>query len=166
MAIAWRTPLWVLPSGIWITLGLAVLVAIILHLTVFGRYTFAIGSNEATARLCGVPVDRCKVGLYTLGGALTGISGVLLYGQLTIGDPTVAVGKELDIIAATVIGGGSLSGGEGSVLGSLIGAFIMSLLRSGCTKMEWPNPVQEIVIGVIIILAVSLDRLRHRRAGS
>ncbi|MBW7939491.1 MAG: ABC transporter permease, partial [Candidatus Omnitrophica bacterium] len=78
----------------------------------------------------------------------------------------VAVGKELDIIAAAVIGGGSLAGGEGSVLGSLIGAFIMSLLRSGCLKMEWPNPVQEIVIGIIIIFAVAIDQLRHRRASS
>ena len=105
----------------------------------------------------------CKVGLYSLGGALTGVSGVLIFGQLTVGDPTVAVGKELDIIAATVIGGGSLSGGEGSVLGSLIGAFIMSLLRSGCQKMGWPNPVQEIVIGMIIVLAVAIDQFRHRR---
>ncbi|MCA9444646.1 MAG: ABC transporter permease, partial [Candidatus Omnitrophica bacterium] len=76
---------------------------------------------------------------------------------------TTAVGKELDIIAATVIGGGSLSGGQGSVLGSLIGAFIMSLLRNGCLMMEWPNPIQEIVIGAIIIFAVALDQFRHRR---
>jgi len=164
MSIQWRTPLWVLPSGVWVMLALALLVGFLLRFTVFGRYVYAIGSNEPTARLCGVPVDLCKVGIYSICGALTGVSGVLIFGQLTIGDPTVAVGKELDIIAATVIGGGSLSGGEGSVLGSLIGAFIMTLLRSGCQKMGWPNPVQEIAIGAIIILAVTIDQVRHRRS--
>jgi ribose transport system permease protein len=155
---------WDLPPAVWVMFGLALLTGFVLHYTVFGRYTFAIGSNEATARLCGVPVAVCKAGLYSLCGALTGVSGVLIFGQLTVGDPTVAVGKELDIIAATVIGGGSLAGGEGSVLGSLIGAFIMSLLRNGCQKMGWPNPVQEIVIGAIIVFAVALDQLRHRRS--
>ncbi len=163
MAFERNTPLWDLPSGVWIMFALGVFVALVLHVTVFGRFTFAIGSNEATARLCGVPVSLCKVGFYTLSGLLTGVSGVLLFGQLTVGDPTAAVGKELDIIAATVIGGGSLSGGQGSVLGSLIGAFIMSLLRNGCLMMGWPNPIQEIVIGAIIIFAVALDQFRHRR---
>lgn len=163
MAFQRDTPIWDLPPGVWMLFALGVLTALILHYTVFGRYIFAIGSNEATARLCGVPVSACKVAIYGLCGALTGVSGVLLFGQLTIGDPTTAVGKELDIIAATVIGGGSLSGGQGSVLGSLIGAFIMSLLRNGCLMMEWPNPIQEIVIGAIIIFAVALDRFRHRR---
>ena len=163
MAFERNTPIWDLPAGVWILFGLGILVSLILYFTLFGRFTFAIGSNEATARLCGVPVSWCKVGLYTLCGALTGVSGVLLFGQLTIGDPTSAVGKELDIIAATVIGGGSLSGGQGSVLGSLIGAFIMSLLRNGCLMMEWPNPIQEIVIGAIIILAVAFDQFRHRQ---
>jgi len=163
MAFERDTPIWDLPPGVWIMFGLGVLVALVLHFTVFGRFTFAIGSNEPTARLCGVPVSWCKVGLYSLSGCLTGVSGVLLFGQLTIGDSTVAVGKELDIIAATVIGGGSLAGGQGSVLGSLIGAFIMSLLRNGCLMMAWPNPIQEIVIGAIIIFAVAMDQFRHRR---
>jgi ribose transport system permease protein len=157
-------PFWELPPAVWIMFGLALLIGFVLNFTVFGRYTVAIGSNEAMARLCGVPLAVCKVVLYSLCGALTGVSGVLIFGQLTVGDPTVAVGKELDIIAATVIGGGSLTGGEGSVLGSLIGAFIMSLLRNGCQKMGWPNPVQEIVIGGIIIFAVALDQFRHRRS--
>lgn len=159
-------PFYSFPPAVWIMFLLAIVVSFLLNYTVFGRYTFALGSNESTARLCGVPVALLKVTLYALCGALTGVSGVLIFGQLTLGDPTVAVGKELDIIAATVIGGGSLAGGEGSVLGSLIGAFIMSLLRSGCLKMEWPNPVQEIVIGAIIIFAVAIDQLRHRRATS
>jgi ribose transport system permease protein len=164
LSIQWQTPLWLLPNGVWIMLLLALAVGFLLRFTVLGRYIYAIGSNEATARLCGVPVGTSKVGIYAICGALTGVSGVLMFGQMTIGDPTVAVGKELDIIAATVIGGGSLSGGEGSVLGSLIGAFIMSLLRNGCVKMGWPNPVQEIVIGAIIVLAVTIDQIRHRRA--
>jgi ribose transport system permease protein len=163
---AFDTPFWVLPSGVWITLGLALVIGFILYFTVFGRYLFAIGSNEATARLCGVPVGRYKIMIYSLSGALTGVSGVLIFGQLTVGDPTVAVGKELDIIAATVIGGGSLSGGEGSVLGTLVGAFIMTLLRNGCQKMFWPNPVQEIVIGAIIVFAVAIDSLRRHRTAT
>jgi ribose transport system permease protein len=83
--------------------------------------------------------------------------------RLTVGDPTVAVGLELDIIAAVVIGGGSLNGGEGSILGSMIGVFIMSFLRNGCTMMGWPNYIQEIIIGIIIVVAVALDQIRHRR---
>jgi ribose transport system permease protein len=86
------------------------------------------------------------------------------FSRLTVGDPTVAVGLELDIIAAVVIGGGSLRGGEGSILGSMIGVLIMAFLRNGCTMMGWPNYIQEIIIGVIIIVAVVLDRLRHRNA--
>jgi ribose/xylose/arabinose/galactoside ABC-type transport system permease subunit len=86
------------------------------------------------------------------------------FSRLTVGDPTVAVGLELDIIAAVVIGGGSLSGGEGSILGSMIGVLIMAFLRNGCTMMGWPNYIQEIIIGAIIVVAVALDRLRHRAA--
>jgi ribose transport system permease protein len=84
--------------------------------------------------------------------------------RLRQGDPTVANGAELDIIAAVVIGGGSLSGGEGSILGSLIGALIMASLRNGCQQMGWPNYIQQIIIGTIIVLAVALDRLRARWA--
>ena len=124
--------------------------------------TFAIGSSEVTARLCGVRVERVKVLLYMLCGLFTGLAGVMQYARLSVGDPTVAVGRELDIIAAVVIGGGSLSGGKGSVLGSLVGAFLMAFLRSGCTNMEFPNYTQDILVGAIIIAAAALDRLRHR----
>lgn len=158
------SPFWHLPVGVWILLGLAVAMGCLLHFTVLGRYAFAIGSNEATARLCGLPVRSCKLAFYAICGALTGVAGVLTFGRLTLGDATAAPGRELDIIAATVIGGGSLSGGRGSILGSLIGAYIMALLRTGCVQMGWPNPVQEIVIGVIIVLAVALDSFRQRKA--
>ncbi|MBM4087465.1 MAG: ABC transporter permease, partial [Planctomycetes bacterium] len=119
-----------------------------------------------TARLCGVPVERTKLIVYMLGSGFAALAGVLQFSYLTVGDPTTAAGMELDIIAAVVIGGGSLSGGEGSVLGSLIGALIMTVVANGCTKMEFPNWVQEIVTGGIIIVAVALDRLRHRRGGT
>jgi ribose transport system permease protein len=157
-------PSWLfLAPGVWLMIILAVIMAVILRRTVFGRHVFAIGSNEATARLCGVRTDRVKIVIYTLAGLFCGLGGVMEFSRLTVGDPTVAVGLELDIIAAVVIGGGSLSGGEGSILGTMIGVLIMSFLRNGCTMMGWPNYIQEIIIGVIIVVAVTLDRLRHRK---
>ena len=160
-------PSWlVVAPGVWLMAGLALAMAVVLRYTVFGRHVFAIGSNEATARLCGVRTSRAKVAIYTLSGLFCGLAGVMEFSRLTVGDPTVAVGLELDIIAAVVIGGGSLSGGEGSILGSMVGVFIMSFLRNGCTMMGWPNYVQEIIIGVIIVAAVSLDQVRHLRAAS
>ncbi len=158
-------PSWLLLApGVWLMIALAAAMAVLLRYTVFGRHAFAIGSNEATARLCGVRVSAAKVAIYTVGGLFCGLAGVMEFSRLTVGDPTVAVGLELDIIAAVVIGGGSLNGGEGSILGSMIGVFIMSFLRNGCTMMGWPNYIQEIIIGVIIVAAVSLDQIRHRRA--
>lgn len=157
-------PSWLLVSpGIWIMIILSLVMAVLLRKTVFGRHSFAVGSNESTARLCGVRTDRIKVIVYTISGLLCGLAGVMEFSRLTVGDPTVAVGLELDIIAAVVIGGGSLSGGEGSILGTLVGVFIMAFLRNGCTMMGWPNYFQEIIIGAIIIAAVTLDRLRHRQ---
>ncbi len=157
-------PSWLLMApGIWLMIGLALVMAVVLRYTVFGRHIFAIGSSEATARLCGIRTRQAKIVIYTLAGLFCGLSGVMEFSRLTVGDPTVAVGLELDIIAAVVIGGGSLSGGEGSILGSMIGVFIMSFLRNGCTMMGWPNYIQEIIIGFIIVVAVSLDQFRHRR---
>jgi ribose/xylose/arabinose/galactoside ABC-type transport system permease subunit len=144
-----------------IVLVIVILMAFLLNYTRFGRYTIALGSNEATARLCGVPVNKVRLGIYSLAGLLTGIAGVLQYSRLTMGDPTVAQGLELDVIAAVVIGGGSLSGGEGSIVGTLVGALAMSFLRVGCTLMGWPNYVQEIFIGVFIVIFVAIDQLRR-----
>jgi ribose/xylose/arabinose/galactoside ABC-type transport system permease subunit len=153
----------IVPPGVWLLLLLALATAFVLRYTKLGAHLFAIGSNEETARLCGVGVERVKVVVYTLSGALAGLTGVLQFSRLTVGDPTVAVGLELDVIAAVVIGGGSLSGGEGTVLGTLVGAFIMTVIRTGTAQMGLPNWVQEIVTGVIIIAAVAIDRWRHRR---
>ncbi|OGD18466.1 MAG: cyclic nucleotide-binding protein [Candidatus Aminicenantes bacterium RBG_16_63_16] len=158
------SPGWLLfAPGVWLMILFAVVTAVVLRYTVFGRHVFAIGSNEATARLCGIRTNRSKVLIYALAGLFCGLSGVMQFSRLTVGDPTVAVGLELDIIASVVIGGGSLNGGQGSILGSMIGVFIMSFLRNGCTMMGWPNYIQEIIIGFIIVVAVSLDQFRYRR---
>ena len=153
-----------LPGGVWLMLGLAVLVALAMRYTRFGRHVFAVGSNELTARLCGVPVERVKVLVYLLGGVFAGVAAVLQFAYLTGGDPTTAVGLELNIIAAVVIGGASLAGGQGTITGTLVGALIMSVVANGCTKLGLSNWVQEIVTGGIIIAAVLLDYLRRKQA--
>ena len=150
-----------LPIGVWLVLVLAALVGLLTTRSVFGRHVYAIGSNEEAARVCGIRVARVKLAIYTLAGALFGVAGMLQFARLTQGDPTVAVGLELDVIAAVVLGGASLSGGTGSVLGAMIGALIMAVLRNGSNQMGWPNYAQEIIIGLVIILAVGLDRLRR-----
>ena len=153
-------PSWMLLApGVWLMIIFAVGMAVVLRYSVFGRHIFAIGSNEATARLCGVRINRTKILVYTIAGLFCGLSGVMEFSRLTVGDPTVAVGLELDIIAAVVIGGGSLSGGAGSILGSMIGVFIMAFLRNGCTMMGWPNYIQEIIIGSIIDVTVFMTVL-------
>ncbi len=155
-------PAILLPWGVWIAIGLAILVAGVLHYTRFGRHLFAIGSNERTARLCGVRVDRAKVGVYTIAGALAGLAGVMQFAQLSVGDPTVSVGLELSVIAAVIIGGGSLSGGRGTISGTIAGAAIMTVIQVGCSQQGLPNWVQEIVTGIIIVGAVGLDGWRKR----
>jgi len=152
----------VLSPGVWLTLWLGFLTAALLHWTVFGRYALAIGSNEATARLCGIRVGRMKIWIYAVAGLFVGLAGLLQFGRITQGDPTVAVGLELDIIAAVIIGGASLTGGHASVAGALAGAALMAFLRNRCTVQGWPNFVQEIIVGHIIILAVALDQWRAR----
>ena len=157
-------PSWLIVApGVWLTLLLAIVVALMLRNTVLGRYIFAIGSNENTARICGVRVERMKLYVYTLSGLLTGVAGLMQFSRLTVGDPTAARGMELDIIAAVVIGGGSLQGGEGSVLGSVAGAMLMAVIRNGLSMKGVPNWVQDVLTGSIIVAAVTLDRLRHRK---
>ncbi len=155
-----------LPSGIWAVIVLSFIIAGLLRYTRFGRHTFAIGSNERMARLCGVAITRSKVVIYTLSAALTGFAGLLMFSKLSVGDPTVAIGLELDVIAAVIIGGGSLLGGRGTVSGTLIGAAIMTVIQIGCSQKGLANWVQQIVTGGIIIAAVALDRVRSGRTGS
>lgn len=151
-----------LPWGVWMALGLAVMFAAVLQYTKFGRHLFAIGSNERTARLCGVRVDRAKVAVYSLSAALAGLAGVMEFAKLSVGDPTVSVGLELSVIAAVIIGGGSLSGGRGTITGTLAGAALMTVIQVGCSQQGLPNWVQEIVTGTIIVGAVGLDHWRRR----
>jgi len=153
-----------LPSGIWAVIALSILIAAVLRYTRFGRHVFALGSNERMARLCGVAITRTKVVVYTLSAALVGFAGLLQFSKLSVGDPTVAVGLELDVIAAVIIGGGSLSGGRGTVAGTLIGAAIMTVIQIGCSQKGLANWVQQIVTGGIIVAAVALDRIRSQRA--
>jgi ribose transport system permease protein len=147
----------------WSVLLFAVAVAIMLRYTVLGRYCFAIGSNEATARLCGVHVDRTKVILYTLAGLLTGWGGILQFARSRAGLHDVQAGLELDVIAAVVIGGGSLNGGEGTVTGTLVGALLIAILANGCSKLELPVEFRFIIIGLIIVVVSAVNMWRQRQ---
>jgi ribose/xylose/arabinose/galactoside ABC-type transport system permease subunit len=155
----------ILPTGIWILIVGVLVSSFILRYTRLGRHIFAVGSNEETARLCGVSVGRTKLFVYMAGGFFCGVAGLMQFSYIGgIGQPTTAGMYELFIIAAVIIGGASFSGGEGSILGTLIGALMITILYMGGQQMGWPKWVQEMVIGGIIIVAVALDRLRHRKA--
>jgi ribose/xylose/arabinose/galactoside ABC-type transport system permease subunit len=152
----------VLSAGVWILIAVAAAFAALLKYTRLGRHALAVGSNAETARLCGVDVERTKLLVYVLGVGCAGLASVLQLSYLSIGDPTTAQGAELKVIAAVVIGGASLSGGEGSILGTLLGALLMTVVDNGCTKIGLDNWVQECVTGAIILAAVAIDRLRHK----
>lgn len=153
---AWWSP------ALWGSLVLAVLMSAVLRRTVFGLQVTAIGSSEETARLCGVPVERRQFQVYTLSGLFAGLGGLALYGRLGLGDPTGGVAAELDVIAAAVIGGASLSGGVGSIAGAVAGALLMGVLDTGCVLLGWKVYVREVLTGAIIVLAVALDAARKR----
>jgi ribose/xylose/arabinose/galactoside ABC-type transport system permease subunit len=160
-----RTFSWQLfPLGVWATMVAAVFAAALLRYTKFGRRVYAVGSSEATARLCGVPVARTKIAVYMLSGLFAGLAGVLEFSKLNMGQPTGAVMYELYIIAACVIGGTSLMGGVGTVTGTIIGTLIIGTLNCGAQQAGWPKWVQEVAIGAIIIAAVALDQIRQRRS--
>tara|TARA_Y100000296_G_C5169628_1_gene256572 strand:+ start:1436 stop:2437 length:1002 start_codon:yes stop_codon:yes gene_type:complete len=152
-----------IPNAVLILFIVAIGASVILNKTVFGRYTFALGSNEEALRLSGVKVDFWKVAVYTFSGAICGIAGLIIASRLNSAQPALGQGYELDAIAAVVIGGTSLSGGTGTILGTIIGAFIMSVLVNGLRIMSVAQEWQTVVTGIIIILAVYLDILRRRR---
>ncbi|NLJ24553.1 MAG: ABC transporter permease [Firmicutes bacterium] len=152
-----------IPYAVLIFFCSAIVANLILTRTVLGRYTFALGSNEEAARLSGINVDRWKIGVYTLGGMFSGLAGLIMASRLNSAQPALGQGYELEAIAAVVIGGTSLSGGEGSILGTVIGAFIMSVLTNGLRILSIPQEWQTVVIGVIVILAVYMDIIRRQR---
>ncbi len=147
--------------GVWIALLLAALTAVVIHNTLFGRYLLAIGSSEATATLCGIRVARTRVLIYAVAGLFFGFAGLLEMARLRQGDPGAAVGFEVDLLAAALIGGTSLRGGSGSVPGSLLGALIVAVLRNGSQQAGWPPFTQELLVGLALLLAIGLDQLRH-----
>lgn len=151
------------PFVLWILLACAVIVHIIMEHTRLGRYAFAIGSNPEAAYYAGIPVAFDITAVYAIGGALTGLAGMIEASRLMTGQPTAGQGYELQAIAAVVIGGGSLRGGEGSVVGTLVGAFIMGLLANGSDLLGISPYLQQAIIGAVIILAVTFDELRKRK---
>ena len=153
-----------LPNAVLILFIAALIAAFILAKTVLGRYAIAMGSNEEATRLSGVNVANWKTAVYALGGTFSGLAGVMMASRLNSAQPALGVGYELEAIAAVVIGGTSLSGGEGTILGTIIGAFIISTLTNGLRIMNVPQEWQFVVTGLIVILAVYLDILRRRRS--
>jgi ribose transport system permease protein len=162
--IGWLIPALPIPNAVLILFVVAVGASLVLNKTVLGRYTFALGSNEEAVRLSGVNVDFWKIVVYALNGAICGVAGLLIASRLNSAQPALGQGYELDAIAAVVIGGTSLSGGTGTILGTIIGAFIMSVLTNGLRIMSVAQEWQTVITGVIIIAAVYTDILRRGRA--
>lgn len=144
-------------------LSIAVVAHVVLTTTCLGRYAYAIGGNPQASRLSGVPVDRCLIVIFALCGLLTGFAGVVLTSRLSSAQPTMGEMFELDAIAAAVIGGASLFGGQGTIPGTLIGVFIMAVLRNGCNLLGVSNYWQLVLIGAMIILAVFMDHWRRQQ---
>jgi len=150
-----------IPTSVLLATLMGIGVATMMRYTVFGRNVFAIGSSESTARLCGINVPGTVIAVYTIAGFFVAIGGLLYFADVKNGNPSDGTGKELEIIAAVVLGGGSLSGGRGSIFGTMVGALIITAIRSGCSQLSIPNTYTHIIIGCIIIIAVIVDQLRH-----
>jgi ribose transport system permease protein len=153
-----------IPNAVIIFFAVALIAGFLLNRTILGRYTFAIGSNEEAVRLSGVNADRWKTIVYMVSGLICGVAGIVIAARLNSAQPALGQGYELDAIAAAVIGGTSLSGGEGTILGTVIGAFVMSVLSNGLRILSVPQEWQTVMTGVIVIFAVYADILRRRRA--
>ena len=151
-----------IPNTVWLMLMLYVLAHIVMSRTVFGRYVYAIGGNEEAARLSGVPIKRMLLVVYTTSGALAGLGGIVQTSQLAAGDPKFGLMYELEVIAAVVVGGASLMGGRGKIFGTLIGAFIIAVIKNGMNLTSVDPFNQRIVLGAVLLAAVLLDTLKRR----
>lgn len=156
----------IVPVPLAIVVALALLMGFVLKYTRMGRYAFAIGSNVEAARYAGVPIRRYLIAVYVLCGSLTGLAGMIESSRLMTGQPTAGQGYELAVIAAVVIGGGSLSGGEGSVRGTIAGALLMGLIANGSNLLGVSPFWQQVLVGSVIVVAVAVDELRKRRRGT
>lgn len=150
-------------TPVWITAFCFVIFGILLHKTSFGRSTLAIGGNKEAARLAGVPVTRIKIIIFTLQGLMTGFAGVILASRMTSGQPNTSVGFSLDVISACVLGGVSLSGGIGTMLGTVVGVLIMGTVQNAMNLMNIPTFYQYVARGLILLMAVLFDQLKQRR---
>ena len=157
-----------MPMPVWIMTVLVAIFVVVTRRTRFGRHLYAVGGNERAARLTGLHVNRIKVAVYTLAGALAGVAGLIVTSRLDSAQPNAGLGYELDSIAAVVIGGTSLSGGRGSVGGTVLGCLIIGVLNNGLFLLNVSPFWQQVVKGVVILLAVALDKLnaRHREFSS
>lgn len=154
----------IIPVPVIFTLVAAIAAHVLLTRSPFGRHIYAIGSNKTAAQLSGIPVNKDLVRVYAINGMLCALGGILLASRLNSGQPTAGTGYELDVIAACVIGGASLSGGQGTILGAIIGALIMGVLRNGCNLLDISAFWQQIAIGTIIIVAVFADQYRKHKS--
>jgi len=150
------------PMPVWIVLALAAVTLLVAHRTPFGRHLYAVGGSERAARLSGLRVDRIKVAVYVAGGALSGIAGVLVTARLDSAQPNAGIGYELDAIAAVVIGGTSLSGGRGSIVGTVLGCLLIGVLNNGLTLLDVSPFWQQVIKGLVTLIAVALDRFGAR----
>lgn len=163
IALGRSVPFLRVPNAVLVLFSLAAIAGVLLSKSMLGRYTFAIGSNEEATSVSGINVRRWKLAIYTFSGAFTGMAGVVLASRLNSAQPSLGLGYELEAIAAVVIGGTSLAGGKGSIVGTLIGALIMSVLTNGLRIMSIPQEWQTVVVGLVILIAVYADNLRRRK---